>query len=130
MRTSAHGEFLRVLVENGAIGLVLYMAIWIAAIARLGTILRQAVRRRLMDRSMMFALPIVLSVPAAIYVDFEAAGTHAFVVLVFVSLQPEFSRVVIDRRRRSLDIQSRDAKVLSDGPHLEQALLGQFGEPT
>lgn len=102
MRTSAHGEFQRVLVENGAIGFLLYLSIWGAALARLRPVLRQAARSHLVSRSVAMSLSIVLVVPPLVYVAFEAAGTHAFVVLTFISLLPETCRAAFEARAQTI----------------------------
>ena len=44
LRLGIHGEFQRILTENGLVGLSLYLLIWVAAWARLSRVLRGAVR--------------------------------------------------------------------------------------
>ena len=45
LRLEIHGEFQRILTENGLVGLSLYLLIWAAAWARLSRVLRGAVDR-------------------------------------------------------------------------------------
>ena len=49
LRLEIHGEFQRILTENGLFGFSLYMLIWVAAWTRLSRVLRGAVDRGLTD---------------------------------------------------------------------------------
>jgi len=90
LRASAHGEFLRVLAENGLIGLLFYLLIWKSAFQRLRRRLKALTREGLITPSQSSVALFLLLVPALIYVMMEASGTHSFVVLLGISLMPEF----------------------------------------
>ena len=89
LRSGIHGEFLRVLTENGLIGLVAYLAIWLVTSLRTRTVLRRAVQQRLLTASQASLLQIVIFVPCLLYISFEASGTHSLIVLALVSLLPD-----------------------------------------
>jgi hypothetical protein len=92
LRLGIHGEFQRILSENGLIGLSLYLVIWLAAWFRLGRALSWAHSHGLIRAAQARILPLVFLVPCALYVGTEASGTRAFVTLILVSLSPELTR--------------------------------------
>lgn len=92
LRLGIHGEFQRILTENGIIGLSLYILIWLAAWFRLSSALSWALFHGLIGADQARLLPLVLLVPCAFYVGTEASGTRAFVTLIVVSLLPELTR--------------------------------------
>lgn len=89
LRSGIHGEFLRVLTENGLIGLIAYLVVWLAASLRTRAALQAAVRQGLLVPSQAALLQIVTFAPCLLYVAFEGSGTHSLLVLTFVSLLPE-----------------------------------------
>lgn len=105
LQLGIHGEFQRILTENGIIGLSLYVLIWIAAWFRLSRTLSRALSLGLIGAVQARLLPLVLLVPCAFYVGTEASGTRAFVTLSLVSLLPELTRhglcLSLHRMRRS-----------------------------
>ncbi|RWA70968.1 hypothetical protein EN836_20710 [Mesorhizobium sp. M1C.F.Ca.ET.193.01.1.1] len=105
LRLGIHGEFQRILTENGIIGLSLYILIWLAAWFRLSRVLRWALFHEMIGAAQARLLPLVVLVPCAFYVGTEASGTRAFVTLILVSLLPELTRhglcLVLRRARRS-----------------------------
>jgi hypothetical protein len=105
LRLGIHGEFQRILTENGIIGLSLYIFIWLAAWFRLSRALSWALFHGLIGAAQARLLPLVLLIPCAFYVGTEASGTRAFVTLIVVSLLPELTRhglcLSLQRARRS-----------------------------
>jgi hypothetical protein len=105
LRLGIHGEFQRILTENGIIGLSLYVLIWLAAWFRLSRALSWALFHGLIGAAQARLLRLVLLVPCALYVGTEASGTRAFVTLILVSLLPELTRhgfwLSLHRARRS-----------------------------
>ena len=105
LRLGIHGEFQRILTENGIIGLSLYLLIWAAAWFRLSRVLSSALFHGLIGAAQARLLPLVILVPCAFYVGTEASGTRAFVTLILVSLLPELTGhglcLVFNRARRS-----------------------------
>jgi len=86
LRNGIHGEFLRVLTENGILGLIAYLAIWVVAAVRTRAALIDAADQGVLTTSQVALLQLVTFVPSLMYVAFEASGTHSLVVLVFISL--------------------------------------------
>ena len=86
LRNGIHGEFLRILTENGLVGLLAYLAVWGVALVRARTVLRAAVRRGSVSPAQAALLQLATFVPCLIYVGFEASGTHSLIVLAFISL--------------------------------------------
>lgn len=105
LRLGIHGEFQRILTENGIIGLSLYILIWIAAWFRLSRTLSWALSHGLIGAAQARLLPLVLLIPCAFYIGTEASGTRAFVTLILISLLPELTRhglcLSLHRVRRS-----------------------------
>ena len=111
-----HGEFQRVLTENGIIGISLYTLIWVAAWLRLNRTLSWARFHGLIGAAQARLLPLVLLVPCAFYVGTEASGTRAFVTLTLVSLLPELTRhglyLSLHTARRSQPTRMKSPQVL------------------
>jgi O-antigen ligase len=104
---SIHGEFWRVLVENGAIGLLLYGLIWLAAVYRLIKMLAWLNRIGVIDSRTARMLFLLILLPMGFSVAFEAAGTHAFVALLVASYSPEILYYAFRRSARSAPRLSR-----------------------
>jgi O-Antigen ligase len=84
-----HGEFQRILTENGLVGLSLYLLVWVAAWVRLSRVLRDAVDYGGLTRTQARVLPLLLFIPLALFVGTEGSGTRAFVGAIIISLLPE-----------------------------------------
>ncbi|MGH7483326.1 MAG: hypothetical protein ACRELV_14325, partial [Longimicrobiales bacterium] len=89
LRLGIHGEFQRILTENGLVGFSLYLLIWAAAWVRLSRLLRDAVEDGLLTRTQARVLPLLLFIPFALFVGTEAPGSRVFVGVIVVSLLPE-----------------------------------------
>ncbi|HEY4344558.1 MAG TPA: O-antigen ligase family protein [Parvibaculum sp.] len=101
MLLGIHSEPLRVLTENGIVGLLLYGAVWLVALMRLGKVIRHFLTQGLLNAVQARMLPFILLLPPFFYVATEAPGTHSFVCLVFVSMSPNFVYwAVLQRARR------------------------------
>lgn len=92
IRLGIHGEFQRILTENGLLGLVLYLGVWGASWLRLSRFLRDAAREKLINSTQRRVLPLLVMVPLALFLGTEAPGTRAFVIVVIISLLPELVR--------------------------------------
>lgn len=91
MLLGIHGEFLRVATENGLIGLVFYIAIWLASLIRLRRGLRYFWRTDQITRAQATIAPFVLLTAPFMYLAFDASGTPSFAVLVIVAFMPELT---------------------------------------
>jgi len=91
MSLGIHGEFQRILTENGVVGLSLYLLIWVASWLRLSRVLRGAFREGRLTMTQLRVLPLLLFVPFVVYLGTEAPGTRAFVGIIIISLLPELA---------------------------------------
>jgi hypothetical protein len=100
MRLGIHGEFQRILTENGLVGFSLYALIWAAAWARLSRVLRAALDRGRLTSAHVRILPLLLFIPLALFVGTEASGTRAFIGVIIISLLPELVNAALARARK------------------------------
>lgn len=87
-----HNEFLRVLIENGLIGLFLYLMIWYKSWIRTKNILTNAIKSSLIERRQYIFILYSIYLTMAVYVGTEASSTRSFIILVAISLLPDFLR--------------------------------------
>jgi hypothetical protein len=106
MRLGIHGEFQRILTENGLVGFSLYVLIWATAWARLARVLRSALDRGRLTSAQVRVLPLLLFIPLALFVGTEASGTRAFVGVIAISLLPELVSGALARARRPVLLRS------------------------
>jgi hypothetical protein len=84
-----HGEFQRVAVENGIVGLATYFAVWAISAWRTAIAIR-SLRASGDIRAMNWLLACAMFfVAALIQCGLEASGTRAFAMLVLVALLPD-----------------------------------------
>ena len=93
-----HGEFLRVLTENGIIGLAVYCAIWLVSITRLIKVLRYFYSRGEISQAQKDVAPFVLLASPFMYLALDASGTPSFAVLILVSMLPEITFYALRQR--------------------------------
>ena len=113
LRLEIHGEFQRILTENGLVGFSFYLLIWGAAWARLARVLRGAVDRDRLTRAQARVLPLLLFIPMALFVGTEASGTRALVGAILISLLPELVGGALARAARPVRLPSSFAQRLS-----------------
>jgi hypothetical protein len=106
LRLEIHGEFQRILTENGFVGFSLYVLIWVAAWARLSRLRRNALDHGLLTSTQVRVLPLLLFIPIALFVGTEASGTRAFVGAIVISLLPELVGGALARARRPVLLRS------------------------
>jgi hypothetical protein len=99
LRAGVHNEFLRVLVENGLVGLLIYLSLWLVSIARVSRLMAYMTRRRIIDRTRARLFIVTAYIPSLFYVSFEASGTRVIMIGVVVSLLPDLLRTAYLRRR-------------------------------
>jgi hypothetical protein len=118
LRLEIHGEFQRILTENGLIGCSLYALIWVAAWARLSRVLRGAFDRGRLTSTQVRVLPLLLFIPIALFVGTQASGTRALVGAIVISLLPELVRGAGARAPRPMPLRSGLAARPSPAFHL------------
>ena len=106
MRLEIHGEFQRILTENGLLGFSLYALVWVAAWARLSRVLRRALDRGRLTGTQVRVLPLLLFIPIALFVGTEASGTRAFIGVILISLLPELVGGALARAPRPAPLRS------------------------
>jgi hypothetical protein len=116
LRLGIHGEFLRVLTENGLVGLLAYLAVWGVSLVRMRAVLGAAVRQAQLSRSQMALLQLAAFVPCLVYVSFEASGTHSLVVLFFISIYADMAAVWLAPPRRAFRLPLRSGPRPSHWP--------------
>jgi O-Antigen ligase len=97
-----HGEFQRIVTENGLLGFSLYALVWVAAWARLSRVLRRALDRGRLTSTQVRVLPLLLFTPIALFVGTEASGTRAFIGVIVISLLPELVGGALARAREPM----------------------------
>lgn len=118
LRIGIHGEFQRVLTENGLIGFVLYLLIWLLSWRRLRRLLRAAVGESLLTSVQARVLPYIIFVPFALFLGTEAPGTRAFVGIIVVSLFPELVRGALVRSPSPAPVVEEPETVFAAPPEL------------
>jgi len=106
LRLGIHGEFQRILTENGLVGFSLYVLIWIAAWARLSRVLRGARAYGRLTSTQARILPLLVFIPIALFVGTEASGTRAFIGAILISLLPELVSGALARARTPFVLRS------------------------
>ena len=106
LRLGIHGEFQRILTENGLVGFLLYVLIWVAAWARLSRVLHGALAHGRLTSTQVRVLPLLLFIPIALFVGTEASGTRAFVGAIIISLLPELASGALARARTPFVLRS------------------------
>jgi O-Antigen ligase len=106
MQLAIHGEFQRILTENGLLGFLLYALIWVAAWARLTRVMRSARESGRLTSAQARVIPLLLFIPLALFVGTEASGTRAFVGVIAISLLPELVSGALARARRPVGLRS------------------------
>ncbi|ABS63533.1 O-antigen polymerase [Parvibaculum lavamentivorans DS-1] len=97
---SIHGEFLRIIVENGIVGLAFYILIWVVALLRNLKVAHHLQLNRRITQAQARILPILLLLPPAFYVGFEATGTRVFMATILASMAPSLVFWAVSQRAR------------------------------
>ena len=90
MKLGIHGEFQRVLVENGLVGIIAYLFIWYKSWTRTKIILLKAQKNGLINKEQLNFLLYSIYLTFAFYVGTEASSTRSFLLLVIISLLPDY----------------------------------------
>ena len=90
MKMGIHGEFQRVLVENGLVGIIAYLFIWYKSWKRTKIFLFEAQKKELINKEQFNFILYSIYFAFAFYVGTEASSTRSFFFLVIISLLPDF----------------------------------------
>jgi hypothetical protein len=90
MKLGIHGEFQRVLVENGLVGIIAYLYIWYKSWTRTKIVLFEAQKNGLINKEQLNFLLYSIYLTFAFYVGTEASSTRSFLLLVIISLLPDY----------------------------------------
>ena len=85
-----HNEFQRVLVENGLVGLFFYFLIWYKSWTRTRNITIQAQKHGLMTNLQYKFCTYSIYFACIFYVGTEATSLRSFIILIFISLLPDY----------------------------------------
>ena len=85
-----HNEFFRIPVENGLVGLFLYLMIWYKSWTRTKQILIYAKINRLISKRQAVFLLYSIYITLAVYVGTEASSSRSFIILVIISILPDY----------------------------------------
>lgn len=101
MLAGIHNEFFRVVVENGIVGAIFFLAVWIISLRRMRVVLDAARNEDRLSALQARNLFVIVYTPALVSLMFEAGGTHAFVVLSLVAVAPDIARTALKQFRRA-----------------------------
>jgi len=108
-----HNEFFRVLVENGILGFFLFTMIWMASFYRSRSYLIEYGERIDIDFDKSKMLLIVVFSPLLISTVFEASGSQAMLILLFVSILPEIILYAMSKQESCLEKEIPEIQVFS-----------------
>ena len=89
MRWGIHGEFQRVTVENGIVGLFLYLFIWYKSWVRTRFNLDTLVNSKLISKEKSKYILYSIFIPIIFYVGTEASSIRSFILLGVISILPD-----------------------------------------
>ena len=99
MKLSIHGEFQRVLVENGIIGFIFYIFIWFKSFSRFKVNLYNAVKNNLLSFENYQFITFSIYLPLIFFVGTEASSLRSFVLLSIISLLPDLMSNVFKNKK-------------------------------
>ena len=85
-----HGEFQRVLVENGLIGLIVYFMIWYKSWHRSKIILNEVLQFGKINKTQLNFCLYGIYLSIALFVGTEASSTKSFIFLAIIALLPDY----------------------------------------
>ena len=89
MRWGIHGEFQRVTVENGIVGLFLYLFIWYKSWVRTRFNLDMLVNSKLISKEKSKYILYSIFIPIIFYVGTEESSIRSFILLGVISILPD-----------------------------------------
>ncbi len=101
MKLGIHGEFQRVLVENGLVGIIAYLYIWYKSWTRTKIILFETLKNGLINKAQSNFLIYSVYLTFAFYIGTEASSTRSFLLLVIISLLPDYLDYYFNRIKKN-----------------------------
>ena len=98
MKEGIHGEFQRVIVENGIIGFLLYLFIWVKSWIRFKLELNKSVHLKFISKEQYQYLIYSIYLPIIFYVGTEASSTRSFILLGLISILPDIISTINQNR--------------------------------
>jgi len=89
MKLGIHGEFQRVLVENGILGFILYIYIWFKSISRSKKSLSELVKNKMLSKENSKFIFYSFFIPLGLFIGTEASSMRSFIILCIISLLPD-----------------------------------------
>ena len=114
LRTSIHGDFFRVLVENGLVGFIAYLSVWILAIVRTWRFAAIIGKSELvgaiaLTRQQYLFVSFQFLILALALCGLESSGTRSLVLLGLVSMWPDLSRIAVLQKLASSVVDTKNA---------------------
>jgi len=94
MKLSIHGEFQRILVENGLVGFCLYLLIWFKSFLRLKKIMNYFTEIKVISQEAKNYITYGFFLSIMFYVGTEASSLRSFILISVVSILPEFLNMI------------------------------------
>ena len=94
MKEGIHGEFQRVLIENGIFGLIFYLLVWLISWRRFKIELKESIKLKLISNEQLKYLTYSIYLPIIFYVGTEASSTRSFVLLGLISILPDIIKSI------------------------------------
>jgi len=98
MKLGIHGEFQRVVVENGIIGFLLYLFIWVKSLSRFKLELNKSVHLKFISKEQYKYLIYSTYLPIIFFVGTEASSTRSFILLSLISILPDIVSTINQNR--------------------------------
>ena len=89
MRLGIHGEFQRILIENGIFGLILYLFVWFKSLSRFKSQLRSLIDIKLLSYNQSRFILYSIYLSTLFYVGTEASSLRSFILLGIISILPD-----------------------------------------
>ena len=104
MKLGIHGEFQRVLAENGMIGLLLYLLIWVKSWYRLKVKFDNLIKLDLISSNKSQYLLYSIYISIIFYVGTEASSLRSFILIGLIAILPDLIETYLLKYKKKLKI--------------------------
>ena len=104
MKMGIHGEFQRVLAENGMIGLLFYLLIWVKSWYRLKEKFDNLIKLDLISSNKSQYLLYSIYIPIIFYVGTEASSLRSFILIGLITILPDLIETYLLKYKKKLKI--------------------------